>query len=243
MKNMTLSGLLVIVVFILSGCAETRGTYGMMNPDFPHYGFLGEYYEKLEPAMTKSLEPAMRYQAPESSQSRSYLYQTHAGSRGVFPKAERSTKGLNVKRTLKIFTNYLHNKMYLALKDDIEIVDQPGPNTVRMAIALTDTETRWVGLDIISTFVPQLRAVSELKGFVTGKPSFVGKAIAEAKISDSQTGQMLAAMVDKRVGGKTLGKGFSEWADVTDAMDYWAQMAKYRFCRVQKRTNCVPPEA
>ncbi|MGE0473646.1 MAG: DUF3313 domain-containing protein [Nitrospirales bacterium] len=242
MKNMTLSGLLVIVVFILSGCAETRGTYGMMNPDFPHYGFLGEYYEKLEPGDDKEFEPAMRYQAPNLHEVAPTYTKLMLDPVVFFRKQKDPNKGLNAEDA-QTLTNYLHNKMYLALKDDIEIVDQPGPNTVRMAIALTDTETRWVGLDIISTFVPQLRAVSELKGFVTGKPSFVGKAIAEAKISDSQTGQMLAAMVDKRVGGKTLGKGFSEWADVTDAMDYWAQMAKYRFCRVQKRTNCVPPEA
>lgn len=242
MKHMTVSTMLIMSVFILGGCAETRGTYGMMNPDFPKYGFLGEYYDKLEPGDEKEYEPALRYQAPNFKEI-APTYTKLLLDPVVFFRAEKDPSTGISQEDAQTLANYLHNQIYLALKDDIEIVDHVGPNTLRVAISMTDAETRWVGLDIISTFVPQLRVVSELKGFVSGKPSFAGKAVAEAKVTDAQTGQMLVAAVDKRVGGKTLGKGFSEWADVTDAMDYWSQMLKYRLCRVQNRQNCEPPKA
>ena len=38
-------------------------------------------------------------------------------------------------------------------------------------------------LDMISTAIPQMYLVSELKALITDKPSFVGQAQAEAKIS------------------------------------------------------------
>ena len=43
---------------------------------------------------------------------------------------------------------------------------------------------------------------------------------------------MLAAAIDRRVGGKTLSKGIDNWADVKNAMDFWALQADYRACTV-----------
>lgn len=242
MKHMTVSTMLILSVFILGGCAETRGTYGMMDPDLPKYGFLGEYYKKLEPGDDKDYQAALRWTAPNLEEIAPTYTKMLLDPVVFFRQEKDPSKGIN-QEDAQTLANYLHNKLYLALKDDFDLVDHPGPNTFRFSVSMTDAEVRWVGLDIISTFVPQLRAVSELKGFVTGKPSFTGKAIAEAKLTDSKTGEILGAAIDKRVGGKTLGKGFSEWADVTDAMDYWAQMTKYRFCRLQNRQNCEPPKA
>jgi hypothetical protein len=70
--------------------------------------------------------------------------------------------------------NYFYNKAYLALSKNFEMVDKPGPGTLRFQIAVTDYEQSWVALDMISTVVPQLRVVAELKGLATDKPTFVG---------------------------------------------------------------------
>ena len=40
-----------------------------------------------------------------------------------------------------------------------------------------------------------------------------------------------------------IGKGFSEWSDVMNAIDYWAAGSKYRLCKKQQRAGCVPLEA
>ena len=43
---------------------------------------------------------------------------------------------------------------------------------------------------------------------------------AEGKITDAETGTLLSAAMDKRVGGKTF-KDFDIWSDVRAAVDYW----------------------
>ena len=84
--------------------------------------------------------------------------------------------------------NYFYSKLYAELSKRYEIVDSPGPETIRIQIAVTDYEQSWVALDMISTVIPQLRAVSTLKMLATEKPAFVGGAQIETKISEAQTG-------------------------------------------------------
>jgi hypothetical protein len=105
-------------------------------------------------------------------------------------------------------------------------------------MAVTDYDQSWVALDMISTVVPQLRVVAELKGLATDKPTFVGGVQVEAKISDSLTGRIIVAGIDRRVGSKTLTKGTDSWADVKNAMDFWALQADYRACLVARRSDC-----
>ena len=72
----------------------------------------------------------------------------------------------------------------------------------------------------------------------TEKPAFVGAAQIELKITAAQTGKVVAAAVDRRVGGKTVGKGFDSWADVKHAFDWWAELAAYRLCVTTGGANC-----
>ncbi|MGH8517645.1 MAG: DUF3313 family protein [Panacagrimonas sp.] len=68
------------------------------------------------------------------------------------------------------------------------------------------------------------------------------EASAEFKITDAQTGELLGAGVDRRAGGKTLKKGFSSWADVEGAFQYWAERLRYRLCKERGGADCVAPE-
>jgi hypothetical protein len=52
------------------------------------------------------------------------------------------------------------------------------------------------------------------------------------------SGEVIGAGVDRRVGGKTLGKGLNSWADVKNAMDTWAAQGRYRACVVTKKPDC-----
>jgi hypothetical protein len=58
--------------------------------------------------------------------------------------------------------------------------------------------------------VPQAHMVANLKYLADGTFPFVGGAQAEAKITDSVSGQILALAVDKRVGGSSFTTGF-QW--------------------------------
>jgi hypothetical protein len=65
---------------------------------------------------------------------------------------------------------------------------------------------------------------------VTGIFPFVGGAQVEAKLEDSVSGQVLAAIVDKRLGSGSATAGFQwRWGDVQNAMDFWAESPANRF--------------
>ncbi|MGH8472379.1 MAG: DUF3313 family protein, partial [Gammaproteobacteria bacterium] len=113
---------------------------------------------------------------------------------------------------------------------------------LRLAVAITEAEKRWVTLDTISTLYPAARVLSQAKSMATGTQSFVGEASAELKVTDAETGGLLMAAVDRRAGGKTLEKGFSSWADVESAFQYWAERVRYRLCNERGGTGCVAPE-
>jgi hypothetical protein len=109
-----------------------------------------------------------------------------------------------------------------------------------VSIAFTRLGNRSVKLDTISTYVPQLRLVSEIKTVFTGKPSFVGEATFEGKLTDAHTGELLGAAVDKRVGGKTI-KNMDTWLDVKNAIDYWVEAFAYNACLRREGTDCKAP--
>ena len=136
--------------------------------------------------------------------------------------------------------NYFHATFYERMSRDYEMVSLPQPGTMRVLVAFTRLSDRNVTLDTVSTYVPQMRLLSEIKTVFTGKPSFVGEAAFEGKITDAHTGELLAAAVDKRVGGKSI-KNMDDWADVKNAIDYWVESFAYNTCRLREGTDCKAP--
>jgi hypothetical protein len=136
--------------------------------------------------------------------------------------------------------NYFHSTFYESMSQYFEMVSVPQPNTMRMSIAFTRLGNRNVTLDTVSTYVPQMRLMSEIKTVFTGKPAFVGEAAFEGKLTDAYTGELLGAAVDKRVGGKTI-KGLDSWADVKKAIDYWIGVWTYNVCTLRELSGCKAP--
>jgi Protein of unknown function (DUF3313) len=83
---------------------------------------------------------------------------------------------------------------------------------------------------VVSSVVPIGAAISGSYEYVTGKPTFQGEAAAEAKITDAQTGEVLAAAVDQRMGGRALNSATTKWTDVNNILAYWAQQLRFRLC-------------
>ena len=71
----------------------------------------------------------------------------------------------------------------------------------------------------------------------------MGAASIEIRILDGQTGQLLAAAADRRVGGKSIGGAVDSWDDVQESFEYWAKQLRYRLCTDRGASNCVPPKA
>jgi hypothetical protein len=132
------------------------------------------------------------------------------------------------KADLQRLANYLHTAIVTKLREDYEIVNKPGPNVLRIRAAITEAGKSNVGLNIFSTIVPQAILLSGAKKLATGTNSFVGAASVEGKITDSNTGEILAAMVDRRAGGKSLKGAMNAWNDVEQAFQYWAERLSQR---------------
>ena len=93
---------------------------------------------------------------------------------------------------------------------------------LRSPAALTDASSAVPVLRSISVVVPQARALSVIKMAATGTYAFVGSAQGAIKVNDSVTGQLLAAAVDKRVGGASIKNvAVWQWGDAENAMEYW----------------------
>jgi hypothetical protein len=90
-------------------------------------------------------------------------------------------------------------------------------------VALTDASSATPVLRTIAVIVPQAHALGLIKQGLTGTYSFVGSATGEAKLTDSVSGQLLAAWSDQRFGsGAVKNAGVWQWGDAKHAMDYWA---------------------
>ena len=90
-------------------------------------------------------------------------------------------------------------------------------------MALTDATSAIPVLRTISVVVPQAHILGLIKQGATGTCAFVGSATGEAKLTDSVSGQLLAAWSDKRFGsGAVKNATVWQWGDAENAMNHWA---------------------
>lgn len=127
--------------------------------------------------------------------------------------------------------SYLRDAVIEKLGQDYRIVDTPGPGVLRLRAALTEGARSSVVLDTLSVVAPPARLLSLVDRLTSGAHSFVGRASAEAELTDSVTGERLLAGVDRRAGSKVLRGSYSEWADVKAVLDFWAEGLRDRLRR------------
>ena len=138
-------------------------------------------------------------------------------------------------------TSLLLGKIQNALLADYRIVRETGPHVMRLSVALTEAEASNTVLDTISSVLPTGYVVSGTKSLATGTGTFVGSASVEAKITDAELGTLLAAAVDRRGGTKSLSGVTSEWDDVEESFQFWANTLRYRLCQWRGEHSCVKP--
>lgn len=120
--------------------------------------------------------------------------------------------------------NYFYNELKKQMGEKATIVDKPGPDVLRLQVALTNAEGATPGLRSISVVIPQARVLNLAQSAATGSYAFVGSASCEGQVTDSVTGEQLAAWIDKREGGVALSSAAQwKWGDAENVMDYWAK--------------------
>ncbi|HEY1251152.1 MAG TPA: DUF3313 domain-containing protein [Thermoanaerobaculia bacterium] len=129
------------------------------------------------------------------------------------------------------------------LSRDYKMVDAPGPNTMRIRIAIMNGERANVPLKVAS-HAPYAGYANTVWTFVTGKPAFAGEVSLEYMVRDSVSDALLAAGADRRVGGNQVDTStLSSWGDVQKILTYWTDEAVYRLCLDRKAQECPRPKA
>lgn len=142
---------------------------------------------------------------------------------------------------LQQLANNFNQYLFRELAKDFFIMKEPEVGTLRIETAITEAGKSDPTMDFISTVLPIGLAVSVVKDFSTGKPASVGAISGELRITDAMTGELVAAAVDSRMGGKSLKGVFNSWSDADNAMEYWAMKLRYVLCREWGLKNCDKP--
>jgi hypothetical protein len=135
---------------------------------------------------------------------------------------------------LNALVGYLHSALRQELGKDYQIVNAPGPDVLRLRVALTEAGAGRPVLGVLSSVTPPSIAISALKTGITGSGTGTGSARVEMELLDSQTRQRLAAGVDAQSGNKRDFFGnFNKWDDAQDAFDGWSIKLQTRLMQLR----------
>lgn len=124
------------------------------------------------------------------------------------------------------FAEYYDQAITSEVMDRYQIVSDPGPGVLRVRAAITDVKASSPVINTISSLSPLGITLSVATKIVTDKNLGTGEAASEIEILDSVTGERLAALVDRRQGGKMIFR--DRWTDTKDAFDHWAKRLRRR---------------
>jgi hypothetical protein len=137
----------------------------------------------------------------------------------------------------------LWSKLDEQLRKDYQMTSQAGPDVMRVQVAITEAGESNAVLDTVTSLIPQTRLLTGAKGMATGVSGFTGSASVEMKVTDTETGTILAEAVDRRGGTKSIRGVTNSWNDVEEAYRFWAEKMRYRACQWRGGMDCVEPKA
>ncbi len=225
---------LIVVPLLVSACAATRGRRGAPEES----GFLGDYSQLQAvdgyPVARIYIRPGVQWANYNSVQLDSVGLYADASTAKLSPEDQQ------------MLTDTLYKSLYDDLSKYFTVVNQAGPNTLRLRVALAQVSGAMPVLRTVTTVVPQLRVLGAVVGLAGDTATMVGSATAEMEVLDSVTNQRLAAAVDDRAGTKVLfaTRAYTTWGDVQAACSYWSSRISWQLARhgVQRKSGVGMPE-
>ena len=239
--NRIIAVLLITILVGISGCAATQEAKSVEKS-----GFLGDY------SMLKEGQRSTISQGAENQAL--WVYKNFAADWRKYKKVQldpvtvwMSQKDSHLKdvsvEDRQRLAALLWSKLDEQLRKVYQMTSQPGPDVLQIQAAITEAGESNAVLDTVTSIVPQTRLLSGMKSLATGVSAFTGSASAEMKVTDTETGTLLLAAVDRRGGTKSLSGVTNSWNDVEEAYRFWAEKTRYRLCQFRGGMNCVEPKA
>jgi hypothetical protein len=224
---------LCLVAFAACAHSQQAGGYGKAEPS----GFLKDY-SKLSPAKDDT-EASLVY-FPDKTKFKSYT-KIWLEPVEVWRGEKSDAKDLDLEDA-KYVSEYLWARLDEELRKDYTMTRGPGPGVMLFRVGITEAGKGIPVLDNITALHPGALLLSKGKKALGGTESFVGKASVEMEVTDSQSGDVIAAAVDRRGGGKYAWKAMHRWEDFEAASTYWAKKVRWRACMLRGDANCEMPK-
>lgn len=234
-------GAILLFMLVVTGCASTQEAKSVEKS-----GFLVDY---------SLLKEGQRSTIKEGSEDQAlWIYKNPAADWRKYRKIildpvtvwmsqkDSQLKDVSVEDRQRLAA-LLWSQLDEQLRKDYQMTSQGGPDVIRIQAAITEAESSNAVLDTVTSIVPQTRLLSGMKSLATGVSLFTGSSSVEMKVTDTETGTILVAAVDRRGGTKSLSGVTNSWNDVEEAYRFWAEKVRYRACQWRGGMNCVEPKA
>lgn len=181
--------------------------------------FLGEYAKNLGPgpkdgAKMRWLKPGVDFGKYNKVMLDSVIF---------FFSKDSSYKGMDPQE-LKELADAFNLQIVNAINEKYPVVSEPGPDVVRIRIAVTDMKSSKPVISGITSVVPIGLGVSILKKGATGSWSGSGSTKSEFMAIDSMTNDVIAVAQDDRSAAFT--ERFSKWGSAEEAFKFWGERIK-----------------
>ena len=122
---------------------------------------------------------------------------------------------------MKEMSDSFNKELVAAFKDKYPIVSEPGPDVMRIRIAITNVKQSRPGISAITSVVPVGIVVSTVKRGATGGWAGSGETAAEFMALDSTTNDVLVMGVDQQQAA--FASRFSKYGSANDAFKFWSE--------------------
>ncbi len=241
-KGKALEKILMVVVlsFVVWGCSTPK-----TMQDYKDAGFLPDY-SRLAPYADDKEARLWQLSDGELSKYNKILLERIL----VWQKADADYQGIDPTE-LKALVDYFHEAIVKALGPEYPVVTEPGPDVMRLKIAITELVPTKPAMSVVVLLTPYATVPDLMSGAVgkggAGSAPYLGDAAIEAMGLDSVTNDLVFEFVQRKIGKKyniDMSKGageavvtgysdyfksYTQWGYTKAAMDYWALLIRKMF--------------
>jgi len=186
--------------------------------DMKYSGFLQDY-STLAPGPKNGISKRFIKQGVDFKKYRKIMLDSVV----FFLADDAEYKGINAE-DMKEISDMFNKAVLDALGPDYPFVADPGPDVLRVRVAITHLKPSNPGTSTVTTVLPVGLALSFVRKGATGEYTGVGSTGMEVEFLDSVTGERIAAGADEYPGGKM--SGFSRWNASKEAFEFWVGRLK-----------------